>query len=198
MAGQFSLKEFYAATMPNHGNITRLYQTSREDATFQNKGRFTTFSNELFGMLAHMNLTSFTRNDRSEWRSTMLDDDLDHLCKMLARSSIIKPNRDDFVFNPSVTPLVQRYRKLFDEYERQNGLTAFYKWFPNAPFTIITDRCIGCDLCATECPVDAIKKRQIDPATCVRCGACLVVCHVHAIEKISPPAHGKPSPSDKG
>jgi NADH-quinone oxidoreductase subunit F len=45
----------------------------------------------------------------------------------------------------------------------------------------VTDDCIGCTLCAQNCPADAIEmkpyeKHEIDPAKCIRCGTCKSVC----------------------
>ena len=48
----------------------------------------------------------------------------------------------------------------------------------------ISDDCIGCEACVSECPVEAIKpddgKCVIDPDTCIECGACAGVCPVGA------------------
>ena len=51
----------------------------------------------------------------------------------------------------------------------------------------ITDNCIGCTLCAQNCPADAIRptpyeKHEIDDSKCVRCGMCRSVCPSDAIE----------------
>jgi NADH-quinone oxidoreductase subunit F len=50
----------------------------------------------------------------------------------------------------------------------------------------ITDDCIGCTLCAQQCPSDAIamtpyRKHQIDSEKCTRCDACKAICPEDAV-----------------
>ena len=53
---------------------------------------------------------------------------------------------------------------------------------------VITDKCIGCGMCARQCPANCItgeKKMRhvIDQAKCLKCGACMTTCKFNAIIK---------------
>ncbi|OGC04474.1 hypothetical protein A2276_08735 [candidate division WOR-1 bacterium RIFOXYA12_FULL_43_27] len=52
----------------------------------------------------------------------------------------------------------------------------------------INDKCIGCTLCAQNCPADAIQplpyeKHEIDKTKCIKCDTCMQVCKYEAVEK---------------
>ena len=49
---------------------------------------------------------------------------------------------------------------------------------------LITDACLGCGTCQSECPVDCIAEGDIyviDASQCIDCGACQDACPVGAI-----------------
>ena len=49
----------------------------------------------------------------------------------------------------------------------------------------ISDTCVSCGSCVSQCPVDAISSGanhyEIDAGTCIDCGACAGACPVDAI-----------------
>ena len=52
----------------------------------------------------------------------------------------------------------------------------------------ITDSCIACGACVSECPTEAIKEDTpiyvIDPDLCIDCGTCIPACPTEAIVEV--------------
>ena len=52
---------------------------------------------------------------------------------------------------------------------------------------VISEECISCGACESECPVDAISEGNdqytIDADECIDCAACTAVCPVDAISE---------------
>jgi ferredoxin len=56
-------------------------------------------------------------------------------------------------------------------------------------YSIDKKKCVGCTLCASKCPVEAIsgsakKPHTIDPEKCIKCGMCHDVCNFDAVEVV--------------
>jgi NADP-reducing hydrogenase subunit HndC len=55
-------------------------------------------------------------------------------------------------------------------------------------FEIVADKCIGCTLCAKNCPANCItselkKPHKIDKDICIKCGVCMEKCKFNAVIK---------------
>jgi ferredoxin len=53
---------------------------------------------------------------------------------------------------------------------------------------VINENCVGCTLCARNCPVQCIEGNPkeahlIDQEKCIKCGVCYTTCKFHAIDR---------------
>jgi NADH-quinone oxidoreductase subunit F len=83
-------------------------------------------------------------------------------------------------------PILSTLRFFRNEYEAHiNGKCPTGKCKPLIKYSV-DEKCIGCTICAQECPVDAIpfnphKQHEIDTNLCTKCDICRQVCPVDAI-----------------
>ncbi|MCP3896139.1 MAG: NADH-quinone oxidoreductase subunit NuoF [Bacteroides sp.] len=88
----------------------------------------------------------------------------------------------------SPNPVLSTLDNFYDEYlEHVKDKTCRAKQCKSLlTYTINPELCIGCHLCAKNCPADAIngtvrKPHAINPDTCIKCGMCMARCKFKAI-----------------
>lgn len=121
----------------------------------------------------------------SEGKAGLADiDELEKLCQSVKNGSLCGLGKTSP--NPVLTGL-RYFREEYEEHTRgicrANRCTDLIRYNVN-------DKCIGCTICAQECPVNAIpfkpyEKHEIDQLICTKCDNCRIVCPEDAIEIIN-------------
>ena len=133
MADTPDFKKFYEETIPNEKNLQDLYSITKKNEFLHNKQLFLSTSNLAFAMLAHFNIKPTDEYEYDTIGRYLTEEEDSIFSYSLARLKIKAPTKITDIkapFNPTAIPMIQRYRKMFDAYEKEHGLTPFYLQTP--------------------------------------------------------------------
>ena len=124
MEEKLDLKAFYEATQPTSKNLKILFDDIFVHEKESTKEGFLDAANRAFAMLAHLKAYTFDIAETSRIKSLYSLSDFTKLQGILLKLQIAKKHSSplDFAFNPSAVPMIQRYIKIFEAYEQQNGI----------------------------------------------------------------------------
>ncbi|MCT8978229.1 NADH-quinone oxidoreductase subunit NuoF [Clostridium sp. CX1] len=110
-------------------------------------------------------------------------EELQKICKTVKSAALCGLGKS--APNP-VAAAIRYFRDEFEEHIRNKRCRAGV-CKELTTFVIDEEKCIGCDLCKKNCPVDVIsgeikKPHTIDTDKCVRCGNCMNICKFNAVK----------------
>ena len=124
MEEKLDLKAFYESTRPTSQNIDALFNDIFFNKVTHTKQGFIAASNRAFGMLAHLKAYTFDLEETHRLKRLYSIKDYPHLENIISQLQIAKKvnGQVNFAINPSAVPMIQRYIKIFEAYEQQNGI----------------------------------------------------------------------------
>ena len=88
-------------------------------------------------------------------------------------------------------PVLSTLRRFRDEYAAhvEDKTCPAHKCKALMRYEILADKCVGCRMCARNCPAECIAgerkaPHEIDQARCIKCGRCFEVCRFDAVARL--------------
>lgn len=111
-------------------------------------------------------------------------DRLKRLSRLMKRASLCGLGR------AAANPVLSTLREFYSEYEAhvKDKKCLAHACKALVKYEISAEKCVGCTLCARNCPVNCIdgarrETHVIDQSRCIKCGRCFEVCRFDAVKR---------------